>query len=370
MKHKIRSVVVFGVKALVAAAILGWLFSRMDVGRVWTTVRDARAWDLSLAVLIMAATLPVVGWRWHRLLRVYGVELPMPLLMTTVHAGQLFALVLPGSLGEDFIRTTYIANISQRRTSIVLASVFADRVAALLGLLFLALVSMPAHWGLLQNGGMQTRLLSMGMLAAAACALSGTVVLACVGPARLRAWLSPVLTRIPGGERLQEWFGTLEKLLVSPGVFRAVMTGALATQVLLCGVYYLCGTAVGVHASFGAWLGFVPVILAANVIPITVAGIGIREYLLVLFLSVVVGVEQTQAMAVSLLVLAVSLFQSLSGVVSYLWVQPKLAARARNARPPIPADASPQQPPSSAAEANSPMSAVADAAKAAPAARD
>jgi uncharacterized membrane protein YbhN (UPF0104 family) len=329
MRERLRSVAVFAVKALVAAGILGWLFSKMDVGRVQTTVQNARISDLWIAVLLMASTLPIVGWRWQRLLRVYGIDLPLPLLMTTVHVGQLFALVLPGSLGEDFIRTTYIANVSRRRTSVVLASVLADRIAALLGLLFLALLAAPAHWGLLQNGGMQTRLLSFGMLGAAVCTLLGIAILQWVSLPRLREWMLPMFVRLPGGSRMKEWFVTLETLIVSRGVFRQVMAGALATQMVLCGVFYFCGTAVGVEASPLTWLGFVPIILAANVIPVTVAGIGIREYLLVLFLGEVVSVDQTQAMAVSLLVLAVCLFQSFSGVVSYLWIQPRLAAAVR-----------------------------------------
>lgn len=366
MAQKLKSLVGFGLKLSVAGGILGWLFSRMDVGSVWREVLGARWVDVFLAVVLMALTLPVVGWRWQRLLRVYGVELPMPVLVATVHVGQLFALVLPGSLGEDLIRTTYIARLSGQRTSVVLASVFADRVAALLGLLFLALLAMPAHWGLLAEGGAQTRLLSVGMLTAAVFALGGMSLLAWVPVSRLRALALPVLGRLPGGTRLGEWFSTLEVLAASKGVFRSVLGGALVTQLLLCLVYYFCGRAVGVEAALLTWLGFVPIILAANVVPITFAGLGVREYLLVLFLGVVASVDKAEAMAVSLLVLGVSLFQCLLGVVSYLWFQPRLAASIKSGG----AALDPASSHANAGPATLPMQAAAGEAKELPVSRD
>jgi uncharacterized protein (TIRG00374 family) len=310
----------------VAAGILGWLFSRMDMNRVWSAVREARTGDVAVALLLMALTLPVVGWRWQRLLRIYGVHLPVPVLMATVHMGQLFGLILPGSLGEDLIRTTSIARISGRRTNVVLTSVLSDRIAALLGLLFLALVSMPAHWNLLQTRSVQTSLLSSGMLAAALMAMAGIAVLVWVPVSRLRLLVRPVLERLPGRARVEEWLATLETLVLARGVFRSVLAGALLTQLLLCGVYYFCGKAVGVDLPVLQWMGFVPIILAANVVPVTVAGIGVRDYLLVLFLSTTASVDTAQAMAVSLLILAVSLTQCLSGVLSYLWFFPRLVA--------------------------------------------
>lgn len=325
MTQKFRALAGLLLKLAVAGGILGWLLSRVDVGHVWSAVKAARTGDVAAAVFLGFCALPVVGWRWQQLLRVYGITLPVPVLMATVHVGQLFGLVLPGSLGEDFVRTTSIARVSGKPVSVIFTSVFADRIAALLGLLFLALFAMPRHWELLQGGGVQTRLLSAGMLAAALGAVAGVILLACVPVGRLRAAVRPVLARLPGGTSMDAWFANLERVLLARHVFAAVLAGAIATQLLLCGLYYFCGRAVGVDVSLFTWCGFVPIILTANVIPLTFAGIGVRDYLLILFLGVV-SVDAPQAMAVSLLVLAVSIFQCVSGLVSYLWIQPRLVA--------------------------------------------
>jgi len=46
-----------------------------------------------------------------------------------------------------------------------------------------------------------------------------------------------------------------------------------------------------ISGSITIWLGFVPVILAANAVPVTVFGLGVREPLLVLYLDVLGHVE-------------------------------------------------------------------------------
>lgn len=325
MSQNFRSLAGFLLKFAIAGGILAWLLSRMDVTRLWSAVKTANTTDVATAAFLGLCSLPIVGWRWQQLLHMYGVRLPIPVLMATVHAGQLFGLILPGSLGEDFVRTTSIARVSRQRVSLIFTSVFADRIAALLGLLLLALIAMPKHWTLLQSGGVQTRLLSTGMLVSALLALGGVTILACIPIPRLRAIVSPVLEHLPGGARMKEGFSHLEKVLLSRNLFISVIAGAIATQLLFCGLYYFCGKAVGVHAPLFTWCGFVPIILTANVIPLTVAGIGVRDYLLILFLGVI-SVDAPQAMAVSLLILAVSIFQCLSGLLSYLWFQPRLVA--------------------------------------------
>jgi uncharacterized membrane protein YbhN (UPF0104 family) len=72
----------------------------------------------------------------------------------------------------------------------------------------------------------------------------------------------------------------------------------------------------------------VPIAIAANAFPITVAGIGVREYLLVLFLGVLAHVPGETALAASLLVLGMTLAVSLLGGAVYIVYRPKRDASA------------------------------------------
>ena len=70
------------------------------------------------------------------------------------------------------------------------------------------------------------------------------------------------------------------------------------------------------------WLSFAPIVLAANALPITVAGIGVREYLLVLFLGVLAQVDSEHALAASLVTFAIILAVCLIGGVLYIFYRP------------------------------------------------
>jgi hypothetical protein len=80
---------------------------------------------------------------------------------------------------------------------------------------------------------------------------------------------------------------------------------------------------VGIELPLFSWMSFVPVIVASSALPITFAGIGVREYLLLLFVgSAAVAVDQERILAASLLVLALGLLMALLGGVVYLLYRP------------------------------------------------
>ena len=96
----------------------------------------------------------------------------------------------------------------------------------------------------------------------------------------------------------------------------------MITQVLLCAVFYLAGLSVGIRVPFLSWLTFVPIVLAASALPITIAGFGVREYLLVLFLGITAQVESERAVAASLVVFSIILVVCLCGGLLYIFYKP------------------------------------------------
>ena len=106
-----------------------------------------------------------------------------------------------------------------------------------------------------------------------------------------------------------------------------VISAALLTQVLHCVIFYLAGVSVGIESPILLWLGFVPIVLAANALPITIAGIGIRDYLLVLFLGVIAHVDRESAFATSFVMLSLILMICLLGGVLYIFYRPQSKPR-------------------------------------------
>jgi len=91
-------------------------------------------------------------------------------------------------------------------------------------------------------------------------------------------------------------------------------------------LFYLAGVSVGIRLPLFSWFAFVPIGLAANALPLTIARLGVREYLLVLFLSVTAQVESERALAASFVVFAMILSVALLGGLLYIFYRPKSLA--------------------------------------------
>src|SRR5207237_10694350 len=101
-----------------------------------------------------------------------------------------------------------------------------------------------------------------------------------------------------------------------------VIAAAIVTQLLICLLFYLAGFAVGIRMPFLVWLSFLPILLASAALPITVAGFGVREYLLVLFLGVLGQVDSEHALAASFVTFGMILGVCLLGGILYIFYLP------------------------------------------------
>ena len=98
-----RQAIFLAAKIVFAAAVLGWLFHKVDVGRVWISVRDARRGPVALGVMLCLFTVAIAGWRWQQLLRLFQITLPLRQLLCIVQVGQFFMMFLPGPVGDDLL---------------------------------------------------------------------------------------------------------------------------------------------------------------------------------------------------------------------------------------------------------------------------
>src|SRR5258708_1686723 len=89
------------VKIVFAAAVITWLFHKVDVARVWGNVRHARLAPLFAGTLLILLTVGIAGWRWRLLLRIFEIEIPLKSLICVAQVGQFFTMFLPGPTGDD-----------------------------------------------------------------------------------------------------------------------------------------------------------------------------------------------------------------------------------------------------------------------------
>lgn len=282
----------------ISAVLLGWVGWKTDWGKFGEAFSSLRL-DLWLAgVGLYALAQTVSARRWQIITRALGFTQTMGQLTRFYFIGTYFSLLLPTSVGGDVIRAWYLDNRSGRRLKAFL-SVFLDRLSGLIVLLAmgcLAVVFSPIpleSWIVWSVWGMT------------ACAALGLVTLPLVA----------------GWFRLGE--GRVQQIKIALGLLRQprLLAGttflALIVQALNVVIVWLIGLALHLEISASYYWILTPMVSLLTMLPISVAGTGVRELTTALMLAPL-GVGHDLAVSLALLWFAVFAAVSLAGGVVYL----------------------------------------------------
>ena len=266
-----------------------------------------------LAVYTLAVFLSTV--RWGQVLEALEIPSELPPLVSHTLAGMFVSNFLPSTVGGDVLRVSRLAAANgQRHTSV--ASVVVERLTGFLVLPFITLVALVGNPTLLHLG--QASRLALAVALGTLAALVAILVL--VSSRRI-------------GERLagRPWLGFvasvqlgLARMRKDPAAALGVLVSALAYQLAMVAGAWMAGHALGLEVGWSAMMAFVPIVAIAQVLPLSVSGLGLREGALVLLLAPL-GVASGQAVALGLLLYGMNMVVSLLGA-------PAFAVGARPAR--------------------------------------
>ena len=309
-----RSPLVFGLRLAFGLGVIGVLLWKTDLGMVLQTIaRVSLAW-LALALVVQLAGKVIWAMRWSATLDIFGLHVPLGILVRAIFIGQFFNNFLPSSVGGDFYRGYWILDDPKLyRQSMFL--VFLER---LLGLIALGFVAFPALLFLVVRGRPvwdANFLVILGMLAA----LCGSAIL--LHP-DVYGWIDRRLApiRVRAVVDLRRKLLESIRLLYQAGWLRS-KAFLLSFLVQLVGVafYYCLGRGLGASMVGWQYLVIVPLVVMATVVPVTINGLGIREGALVV-LTGAMGFDMTasESVALGLLSSVVLLLVSLIGGGFYI----------------------------------------------------
>lgn len=296
-----------------SAAMLFILARRMPEFRLdrllpeWN--RDT-AMFLALAMLFTLAGIVLSTLRWRAVLAALGQESDLRHLLSHNLAGLFVSNVLPTTIGGDVLRVSRLSKENGESTT-SFASVVLERLTGWLVLPVITLI------GFLVNPGLR----DLGSATEVALALACGTLVALVGV--LVAVASHRFgARVADSEGWRRFASAvhlgMERLRRHPAAAFNVLVVGFAYQLVLVLAALMAARAVGISVAVGptALLAFFPAVLIAQVLPISISGLGVREGAFVLFLTPL-GVNTEQAIALGLLLYLLNVGVSLLGAPAF-----------------------------------------------------
>ncbi len=308
--EKRRRRLVLVVRIAVSVGMLWFLLTKIEESGSealpeWTT--STALW-LAGAVLLTLASIVLSAVRWRTVLEAMGRPAPFPRLLSHYLAGQFVANVLPTTIGGDVLRVSRLAQ-DNGQVHDSFASVVLERLTGWLVLPVITFI------GLLLNPPLQQLGEATQVAFSLACGTLVALVLV-VGAVAAKRWGD--MDAAKGWKRFLAAVSVgLTALRTHPRQAASVVAVGFAYQLVLVAAAVMAARALGIpDAGPTALLAFFPAVAIAQVLPISISGLGIREGLFVLFLKPL-GVPTGQAVALGILLYLLNLIVSLLGAPAF-----------------------------------------------------
>ncbi len=307
-----KKAMVLAARMAVSGAMLWFLVVKIGKSRS----PDLPPWNRHTALYLSgAAVLTLVGLvlsavRWQAVLTALGQPSRLKRLLSHYLAGQFVANVLPTTIGGDVLRVSRLSRDSgPGRSPTSFASVVLERLTGWVVLPVITFVGFAVNPGLRHLG--RATQVALGLSA-------GTLVLLVLLMVAVGSRRYGDVDHEKGWRRFLAAVSLgLDQLRRHPGQALNVIAVGFLYQFCLVLAAVLAARAVGIpDAGPTALLAFFPAVAIAQVLPISISGLGVREGLFVLFLHPL-GVPGEQAIALGLLLYLLNLLVSLLGAPSF-----------------------------------------------------
>ena len=314
----------------VTIAVLYWVYHDPNRrAQMAEALRNAQYQWVIVGVLSYVLVEIAAAFRWHVLLKVQKIQLSVPRLSGLFLIGMFYNQFLPGGTGGDIIKSYLLLKETKAKAGALLAVVF-DRLIGLVALVTItvALVSLRFDWlwrtPVTVESGVTPRQLLLLLFLLLGTSLASLLTSFIVSGFNLFHWLPQ---RFPGREKLIEiaaayhlyarhWFATLL-------AFGASLVAHLATFTTFLCVAYAFRAGVSVIDFFAV----LPMERTITALPISFAGVGLRETILQVLLSNLCHVEVPVAKLIGTMSFLIILFCSAPGGIVYFLYKPTGAVR-------------------------------------------
>ncbi len=306
---RLKGLTKFLFRVAVSVLILLWLFSRIDIGAVFSAFSRIPALYWLSAFCLYVASQVISSIRWFIIGRTLGFGGRFITYLKFYFVGMYFNLFLPSAIGGDVLKAYFLSRRGNGKLK-ASYSILSDRLFGLWAMFIIgacaSLISpnaLPGKWRHLLI------ILALSMT-------TGALIVPF-----FRKMLNRLSASIrPGHGLVSRMFFALEYMLVfwrhPRSIFYALGLSLVLQLFGMTGAYIL-GKGLGIGLGYCFYLSSLPLIGVLTVLPISFSGLGVREGGFIFFFHLK-GVPMEKAVALSLGVFAVQAAAALIGGVGYM----------------------------------------------------
>jgi uncharacterized protein (TIRG00374 family) len=294
------------IKVVISTGLLGWFLSQCDILAMRSAVLDLPLIWIVYAVIAVFVSSLLNAFRWRLLLPGFS----FPTLIRYTFVGLYYGMVLPGQLAGELAKA-YSLGRGRKDAETIAASVLVDRVVALLAIIGLGIA------GLMFGSLGQDNL----VLPVSAVFLAAVLMLISLRlPFVLRVLLI-CLDKVETISVVERMTGQIRRFILAwrdylhrPSLLVASFVLGIVFQMVGITVTWMLAKGIGVDVAWIDCWWIVAAVSLTLVLPITIAGMGVREGVFVGLLQLY-GATVSEAVTLSLLTFMVAIPPALCGAI-------------------------------------------------------
>ena len=293
------------IKLAITVGLFTLIFSKVEFSSILGVLAEANWWLIGPALLIQILSAMIASYRWYLIMNTLGFRGDVTFYIKSYLKGTFFNQALPASIGGDALRVLESSRMGNGKRE-AFYGVFIDRIVGLVGLTLLNLFALLVSPILLEHNTAVHYI----VLAVAFSGVAGILILALIG--ELEFLTSNRVTVL-----LYNLSHRFRAVYRSPKAVSQQLSLSLIIHLVSMITVYLVGQSVGLEYGLLVFLVMVPPVILLTIIPISLAGWGVREGGMI-GLFVLIGADKTMVLAMSLLYGIILLLASIPGMYLFL----------------------------------------------------
>ncbi len=293
-------------KLFITIVIFYYLFQYIDFNDLKEILAKSHGGTIGIALLFQLASTYLAAYRWRAISKLLVFKEKLSFYVNSYFKGAFFNQVLPSSIGGDAVRILDLTAKGYDKKD-AFYGVFVDRIVGLVGLLVLNLLASIIFFGTFERD------FSILVILISTAGITGFAILFHLDKIKF-------LANYKGLDLFHRLARRLNKLYKNRNLLYKHIAISVIVHLLSVLVLFALADSINIHMNFQTFLIAVPPVFLLTIVPISLAGWGIREGAMV-GIFMLVGADETKILAMSILYGLLLIIASFPG--SYQWIKSK-----------------------------------------------